>query len=196
MMRMEVGDMSTVIINAATGEIQTLIPGQKMAMKMNMDAMKKMQEQAAASQPAAAAAEFKVALTGKSETIAGYDAEEVTITSLQMTGSMWVARDFPQAAEMMKLGEKMGSGMKAGTGGGKEMNDAMAKAGISGYPMKMDIKVKQGGGEMHVVSTVTKVEEKDIDANLFTVPADYKIQDMGDMLRGATPPPVPAAPAE
>ena len=96
---------------------------------------------------------------------------------------------------MMKLGEKMGSGVKTGAVEGKEMNDAMAKAGISGYPVKIDVKVKQGGGEMQVVSTVTKVEEKDIDAALFTVPADYKIQDMGAILRGAAPD-APDAPAE
>ena len=96
MMRMEIGDMSTVIINTASGEIQTLVPGQKMAMKMNMAAMKKMQEQQAQAAPKAPADAVKVALTGKSETIAGYDAEEVTIDSPQMSGRMWVARDFPR----------------------------------------------------------------------------------------------------
>ena len=197
MMRIDMGTMTSVIMDTAKGEMISLMPAQKMAMKMDAASLAKMQEMQGQAAKPEAGGEAKIEATGKKEKIAGLEAEEYKVESAAGKGTMWIAKDFPKAKEMTEMGKKLTAKMGKGGAAGNNaaMTEAMEKKGIAGYPVKTDMEVEQGGMKMHVVSTLTSVEEKAVEADLFKVPEGYNVQDMAAMLGGGAPGGAPKAPA-
>ena len=178
-MRIDIKDMSAMIYDSADGKITTLMPAQKMAMVMTKETMAKMQ----GGEPAAAdEGEPEVKPTGKSETIAGLKAEEYTFKGAGMTGTMWVAKEFPMHKELTAMQKGMSAGNKMDPSA--RLAGAIEKATGGGYPVRMDANLDQNGQKMRVVMEVTKVEEKAVPGDAFAVPDGYTVQDMAAILGG------------
>jgi uncharacterized protein DUF4412 len=109
----------------------------------------------------------KVESTGKTETIAGYEAKGYTFTSAPATGELWMSEslqgpDFSgQARAMVQLSDP-GSG-----------TEALAKAleQVKGAPLRTTLNTPEGG----LISTTVVFELREgIPADAFTIPSDYK----------------------
>lgn len=162
-----IGAMS-VIINGTSGEMSTLMHGQKMIMKMSGSQMKDMVEKAkaaAGATPAATAEKPKG--TGKMEKIGEWDTEIFDVKMGGQSAKIWVAKSFPNAdkvkAELSKMSKSMG----------QAASDPYA-LDIPGLPVKTE--VESPLGKMTV--TITKVSEAAVDEKEFVAPTDYKAMDL------------------
>lgn len=160
-----IGQIS-MLIDGASGEVNTLMHGQKMAMKMSSAQLKAATEQGKKAAGVTGEPE-KPKSTGKSEKIGEWDAEIFDAKMGGMSAKIWVAKGFPNAdklkAELSKLSKSMGQGN----------NDAYG-LDLPGMPVKTEI--DSPVGKMTV--TVVKAVEQDVAAKEFEVPADYQKMDM------------------
>ena len=154
------GAMS-MIIDGVTGDVSTVMHGQKMVMKMGGAQLKSAVEQA--KKAGGDVAVEKPKATGTKEKIGQWDTEIFETKSGGQSGRIWVAKDFPNAAkikaEMMKMSKAMGqSAMDAAT------------MDLPGMPVKTEVETPVGKMTM----TITKAVEQPVDAAEFEVPKDYK----------------------
>jgi hypothetical protein len=161
-----IGAMS-VIINGASGEMSTLMHGQKMIMKMSGAQMKDMVEKAKAAAGTPAAAAEKPKSTGKTEKIGEWDTEIFDVKMGGQSAKIWVAKSFPNAAKVKAELSKMSKSM------GQAASDPYS-VDIPGLPVKTE--VESPLGKMTV--TITKVSEAAVDDKEFVPPADYKAMDL------------------
>ncbi len=157
-----VGQMS-MIIDGASGEISTLMHGQKMAMKMSGAQLKSAIDQ---SKKAAGTAE-KPKATGKIEKIGEWDAEIYEVNLGGMPAKIWVAAKFPNAAKLRAEMSKMSKSMGQGASDPYSLD-------IPGMPVKSEIESPLG----KMTTTVTKAVEEAVDAKEFEIPAGYQKMDM------------------
>lgn len=161
-----VGQM-TMIIDGATGDVSTVMHGQKMVMKMSGAQLKAAVEQG--KKATGAKESEKPKATGKSEKIGEWDAEIYEVKLGGMVGKIWVAKSFPNAekmkAEMSKLSKSMGQGEADPYG-----------LDLPGMPVKTELEGPAPMGKMTV--TITKAVEQAVDAKDFEIPADYQKIDM------------------
>lgn len=160
------GAMS-MIIDGTTGEMSTIMHGQKMVMKADSKMLKQAAEQA--KKAAGDTTQTKPKPTGKTEKVGEWNTEIFEVTMGGMTSKIWVAKDFPNAdkvkAEMMKVSKAMGQ------------NPADAAAmDVPGFPVKTEATLPGGQGKM--TTTVTKAVEEAVDAKEFEVPKDYQTMNL------------------
>jgi hypothetical protein len=158
------GSMS-IVVNGGSGEVSTMMHGQKMVMKMSADQMKAATAKAKEQLSAGAATE-KPKATGKTEKVGDWDAEIFEANLSGQPAKIWVAKSFPNAdklkAEMSKLSKSMG----------QASGDAYS-LDIPGMPVKTEI--NSPIGKMTV--TLTKAAEQAVDDKEFVIPADYQSMD-------------------
>jgi Domain of unknown function (DUF4412) len=100
--------------------------------------------------------------TGKTETVAGYEAEIYTWTNNGSGGTVWVAKDFPNYAKIQPQLEKMA----------KMLQDKEPDA----YALGMVVKIKPyEEGALNPVMTLVSVKEEPVDASIFEIPKDYQV---------------------
>ncbi len=154
------GAMS-MIIDGATGDVSTVMHGQKMVMKMGGAQLKSAVEQA--KKAAGDAAVEKPKATGTKEKVGEWDTEIFETKMGGQSAKIWVAKDFPNAAkmkaEMMKMSKAMGQGAMD-----------TATMDLPGMPVKTEVNTAVGKMTM----TMTKAVEQAVDAAEFEVPKDYK----------------------
>jgi hypothetical protein len=160
------GAMS-MIIDSATGDMSTIMHGQKMVMKIDAATMKQAQEQA--KQLTGGAAPEKPKATGKMEKVGEWNAEIYEFGMAGATSKVWVVKDFPNGeklkAEMMKISKNMGQ------------NPADAAAmDVPGMPVKTEVAMPIGQGKMIV--ELVKAVEQNVDAKDLEVPKDYQTMSM------------------
>jgi len=160
-----IGQMS-IIIDGASGEVNTLMHGQKMAMKMSGAQLKAAVEQSKAAAGATGETE-KPKATGKTEKVGEWDTEIYKVKMDGVPAKVWVAKGFPNAeklkAEMSKMSKSMGQG-----------SGDVYGLDLPGMPVKSEI--ESPAGKMTV--TITKAVEQAVDAKEFEIPADYQKMDM------------------
>lgn len=112
----------------------------------------------------------KISKTGKTETIAGYKADEWLFETSKMTMHLWGTTE-------------LGSGfMQAGGGKPGEGVEIPAELREKGFfPLRIVGDGKRGFSQMEA----TSVKPGSLDASLFTVPSDYKKMSMPAMMGGA-----------
>jgi hypothetical protein len=157
------GSVST-IINAATGDATSLMHAQKMAMKMNLNAM---QKQAQAAAGGAKTEPVKPKATGQTEKVGQYNAEIYEVTVNGQAVRMWSAKDYPNAKA---LKDQLNKIAKATSGG---MYDP-SQFEVPGIVVKTEINTPQG----KVTTTLTGIREEAVADTEFQTPAGYQSMDM------------------
>jgi hypothetical protein len=170
------GGSVSSIVNSATGDATTLIHAQKMAMKMNINAMQKQLQQATGQDPKNIS---KPKATGQKEKVGQYDAEIYEVSVAGQAIKMWAAKDYPNA---QALKDQMNKLAKASSGG---MFDP-AQFDVPGMVVKTEMTTPQG----KIVSTLVGVREEPVAATEFEVPAGYQSMQMPQIPQA----PAPAAP--
>ena len=140
----------------AKNTTKMVMPAQKMYMDMGaMQGM--MAQETAKSGPA------DIKLTGKKETIAGYECEHAIVTSDDGQYDVCLAKGL--GSFYMQQGP-----MGRGNAGGPP--PALARLGRDLFPLK----VQKVGGDVSM--QVTKIEKKALDASMFEVPAGFQSMSM------------------
>lgn len=169
------GAQAVMLLDMSEGEMTTLIPQQKMYMTVNIEEMRKAAEQMGATDKENEEPKFaKLTATGKTETIAGYQCEHWLMGDNQEI-DMCVAKGLGYFGMGGKLGG-FGS-MKNLVFSPKMLAAAAAHPEwvkfLSGGAFPLKITVNEGG-KVAMSMEATKIERKQLDDALFSVPADYK----------------------
>jgi len=159
--RMDINPQMSVIMNTTTGDLKTLMHDQKMYMAMNAEAIKSMIQSAGV----LPTEKPEIKSVGKKETINGFETEEYSMTQGTTVTRLWLAKDFPLFETFKKTMESM----KNGPIGQMNPQAQMDFSQLPGMPIKTVVVV---GGNT-TTSVVKSVEEKELPASDFDVPADY-----------------------
>jgi hypothetical protein len=158
---------ATIIMNTTTGDMTTLLHAQKMALKMNRnDAQKQAGLDASKME--------KPKDTGVSEKVGQWTAEIYEFNVAGMTGKIWAAKDFPNAAALKEQLLKL----SAANSGGFDPN----KMDVPGIVVKTQLTTPAGP----MTTTLIKAEEAPVAASEFTIPTGYN-----EMKMPTTPTPAP-----
>ncbi len=113
---------------------------------------------------------IKVTPANETKKIAGYKCRKYLVEMMMTKGEYWVSKDITEYDEMKKLAENMKKFMKK--------NPMLDQIGVGGMMDKMDgfpVMTKMTTMGMTNISTLKKMEKKDLDKSLFIVPKDYKL---------------------
>lgn len=172
------GGSALVLMNFKTGEMTTYtaVQGQKIAMKMNLDDLKKQQEAGQKMLGVDPAKIEKPKATGTKEKVGDFDTEIFEMSAGPLTSKLWVAKDFPNAQVIKDQMAKVTAGM-----GGAGMDPS--KMDIPGMVVKSEVTTP--GGKMTI--TLVKAKEEDVDEKEFAKPEGYTEMEMPKL-------PIPQAP--
>jgi hypothetical protein len=186
---------SRVEMTSSRGQMVLVTDPQKQTMYMMMPEQKTYMERPLASPPGPvtkdAPAEPQVVRTGRTDTIAGFQCEHVTITTERGTADACMTR---QLGAVPAMGAGMRRGM-GGQGGGAGGAGAGARGGAMGGSWRAALDAQPDLGfplrvenDGRTVWEVTKVERRTLDPALFTVPAGYQQMQMPMGSPGGQPP--------
>jgi hypothetical protein len=180
------GNMST-IMDLGAGDSTTLLHQQKIAMKISPVQMQGMMQQMKGrlNSSDTNAAPPKLQDTGKTETVGGYAAEIYTWTNNNSNsgGTVWVAKNFPNYAEIKTQLDKLN---KSPMG---QMSKGMAPD-MSALP-GMVVKTKAEVQGQEITMTLISAQEEPVDASVFEIPKDYQEMNAPAMPAQSIPAPVP-----
>jgi len=131
-------------------------------------AMGKSQDEAAGNDEPA-----KVRRTGKAKKILGYACEQYLIAQGDMETEIWGTKDLRDLSSSLAraLGEER-------AGQGEAWNDELTRLGV--YPLVANSRI---GGVVVEAQEVVKIDRRALAGDLFTLPAGYKKQSVGDILK-------------
>jgi hypothetical protein len=161
--RCDMGPMSTV---ANGNDITMLMHAQKIAMKLPTAAIN------ATKSDSNSGPRQVLQPTGRKEKINGFDTEEFVHDnpSLKATTHLWIAKNFPDQAEIMKMLKSFVSPAM------QQMTQAIR--GVSpddypGMPIRTEVESHLMGKPSKTVVTLVSVKKESIDDAVFSIPADY-----------------------
>ena len=160
-MRTDNGTETSVIMDAKSGDMITLMHEQKMMIKSNVNDLKAAAAALPKDTPGVTVTEPKITATGKKEKVQGYDCEIYTMESMGSTVKLWVAKDYPGYAKLQKELSVM---EKLGTPG------AAKPPALPGMTLKTEFE-QQG---LKFVTSLVSLKEEAVDESIFAVPAGYK----------------------
>jgi hypothetical protein len=168
--RADIAQQVSTITDGATGETVTLMHGQKSYMRMSAERSKallqQLQKLQGAAQPGTAATPPKLTPTGRKEKVDKYDCEVFTWSTGGANVTYWIARDFPNFAQVNAVLEKTQNSGIAAVGKGM----LPSSADFPGMPVKTEMTING----QKVTTTIVSVTEEPVDAAAFEVPKDYK----------------------
>ena len=174
------GGNVTTLMDFKSGDMVTLMHQQKMAMKMNMNDVKKQQEAGQKALGIDPSKMEKPKATGEKEKIGEYDAEIFEMNQGGMQAKLWVAKDFPNAQsikdQMMKLSASMG-------GAGFDPS----KIDVPGMVVKSEVSTPIG----KMVVTLVRAKEEPVADSEFKQPEGYQEMKMPALPGAGAPPPAP-----
>jgi len=157
-----IGGNMSMLIDLASGQITTLMHGQKMLVKMKIADAKKAAEQ---KQPGLDLTKIEPPkATGQKEKIGEWNCEIYDVNMGGMTGRMWVTKDFPNYKAVMEQMNKINAAMSAGMG--IDPN----KLQLDGMTVKSEMSTQLG----KMTTLLVKVTETAVPDSEFAAPADYK----------------------
>lgn len=160
-MRTDNGTETSVIMDAKSGDMITLMHEQKMMMKSNLNDLKAAAAALPKDTPGVTITEPKIAATGKKEKVQGYDCEIYTMEAMGTMTKLWVAKDYPGYEKLQKQLSVM---EKLGTPG------ASKPPALPGMTLKTEFE-QQG---LKFVTSLVSLKEEAVDGSIFNVPAGYK----------------------
>jgi hypothetical protein len=174
-MRNEFGEATVSIIDLDAGRIITLMPAIKTYFVRTLAQLK---EQAAAFKMA----EPKVSVekTDETEEINGYNCRKYVVR-LEVLGNVtvseqWMTTEAKGVEDIHKFQEKMGEVFKElpQYTADLDVKKEFAEEGL--FPIKTVTHIQSPSGEVTATMTVTKIEEGDIDDEVFKIPSGYAEQ--------------------
>jgi hypothetical protein len=111
--------------------------------------------------------------TGRTEKINGFDTEEYVHENptLKATTHFWIAKDFPDKTEIMKVLTAMQTPMT---------KQLMQSAGTvlpedyPGLPIRTEVESNLMGKPSKTIVTIVSIKKEAVDDSVFVVPADYR----------------------
>lgn len=116
----------------------------------------------------------RITPTDERKTIAGYSCRKYLVEMMMSQGEYWVTQDVAAFGKLMQIGEKMQQMLGRNPMLGR-MNVAGMMKQLSGFPVQTRMAVMG----VTQITTLTRIEERDLDDALFRVPDSYTIQKMG-----------------
>ncbi len=176
MIRNDMGDKMTAIINADAGDIQMFMHDQKKLIRMNAEALKGVGAMAGKFLGDGAPAKPKA--TGEKVKVGEWDTEVYTWESKMGTAKFYLAKDFPKYAELNKAMDKIS----------KSMANPMAAM----FPSATDFPGMSVKSEMTMMGKVTTTElvsakEESVPADAFKAPEGYTEMKLPMFPGGGTP---------
>jgi len=165
--RIDVNPKSSMIVDAKTGEVITLIPEQKAVMRLSPG------------KAAALANKARILLkdtdtslevatpkpTGKKEKINGYEAEEYVAETPKYRATYWVAKSYPDHQTILRQMKLLQNSAFASVR--KPMPEYYD---FPGLPIRTKIKIQ---GQAEATTTISSISQDSIPDSQFVVPADY-----------------------
>jgi hypothetical protein len=179
--RLDMGTQMSMIMDSAAGNTLTIMHEQKMLMKSDAAQMKaavEMAKKSASAQTAAGTAPAKPEATGQKEKVGDYECEIYTWKSAYGSTKMWIAKDFPNFAELNQISDEMQK-----TLGGAATGMAPAAADLPGMVMKTEAEAMGQKTHMELVSA----KEEAVDDKAFEKPEGYQEMAMPSLPSGAAP---------
>jgi len=176
-----VGGNITTVMDFKSGEMVTFMHAQKLAMKMNLNDMKKQQEAAQKAQGIDLDKIEKPKATGQTEKVGEYNAEIFEMNLGGMTAKFWVSKDYPNAKAINEQMKKLTSGMA-------QMGFDPNKFDLPGLVVKTEMGTP--AGKMTV--TVVSAKETPVADSEFTRPEGYQEMTMPSLPGAGAPPAAPA----
>ncbi len=174
-MRNEFGEASVSIVDLDAGRIITLMPALKTYIARTLAELK---EQAAAFKMAQP--KVSVEKTDETEEINGYNCQKFVVR-VEVLGNVtvteqWMTTEAEGIEAVHQFQEKMGEVFK-------ELPQYTADLGVKRkfaeeglFPIKTVVHMQGPGGEVTSTMTVTKIEEGDLDDEVFEIPEGYTEQ--------------------
>ena len=176
------GGNVTTLMDFKTGDMVTLMHQQKLAMKMNINEVKKQQEAGQKALGMDPSKMEKPKATGEVENVGEYKSEIFEINQGGMQARLWVAKDFPNAQSIKDQMAKLTASM-----GGAGFDPS--KMDVPGMVVKSEVSTPVG----KMVVTLIKATEEAVDEKEFTQPDGYQEMKM-PALPGVPAPAAPEAP--
>jgi hypothetical protein len=173
--RFELGNGSIMITNLDTMTMYNVDPGTGTYMEMKMDELA-MPENLQGIDPEAfqlmmeaMGQGVRVTETNEAKTINGYKCRKYNVSFMGMNSDYWASKDVKAYAEMREIASNAAKGLEKSPML-RQLNvmDIMNK--IDGFPVQIVMRIM--GGE--TVSTLRKVEQRELPADLFRVPEGYR----------------------
>lgn len=192
------GDPNAMIIHLPTGNL-TIIDGDKkiytqaslqdlMAMRDKMKAsmkermksmpeeMRKNIEKMIEEQEAAQNKPLKLEATGKKDKVGGYACTYYTWEGPDGTGQACIADKLPVSTKAFQKDAKalIAAMKKAGAGSSAAASLVELQLADKGFPVKSSRSISMGPQKIEIVSTLDKIEKKDVPASKLKAPKDFK----------------------
>ncbi len=174
--RMDMGNESSVILDLESGDMTTIMHGQKMAMTMSGGQLQSMTKMAM--QQADASEHGELVPTGKTEVINGFNTSQYLSKGDEMDAEYWIAEDLANAKVLTK---RFASLSKTLNESSPAPSVAMDPDKFPGFPIRTIIKTGDG---QTVISTISRIEEAEVPASAFEIPADYQSMRMPNIPMG------------
>ena len=167
--RADIAPPLSTITDGATGEVVTLMHGQKTFMRIPADRgralLEQMQKQQAAAQPTPATPPTLTPL-GKKEKVENYECELFKWDASALSATYWIAKDYPKYPEILAAMDKIQN-----AGLAVLARSMTPKPGdFPGMPVKTELTI----AGQKVTTTLVSVTEENLDPALFAIPAEYK----------------------
>lgn len=163
--RMDMGQQMTIFADSTTGGMTMLMHAQKMMMKMDAEAMKKMAAMAGGALGAAGGPPAKPTATGQKEKVGEYETEIFTWKGEIGEGKFWVAKDFKGFEELNKIQDKLAKAM-----GNPVANVTPQQTDFPGMVIKSEITI----AGKKVLAELVSAKEEPVADSAFEVPAGYQ----------------------
>ena len=111
----------------------------------------------------------QVTPTPQTRTINGYACRKYLVNFMMAESEYWLSSDIPAAREARELGSALADALGRNPML-KQMNVAAMFKDLDGFPVETTVRVMQG----QVTTTVIKIEQKELAADLFRVPPGYR----------------------
>ena len=188
--RIDANPKSSMIVDAKSGEVITLIPQQKGVLRLSPEKAKNFANKARTLLKDTDTS-LEIATpkpTGRKEKINGYEAEEYVAETPKYRASYWVAKSYPGYQAILRQLKLL-------------QNKVFATArkplpeyyDFPGLPIRTKIKLQ---GQEEATTTITSVSQAPIPDSEFAVPADYAEIKLPNLDLHEKPPAPPLAPAD
>jgi hypothetical protein len=175
-MRVEPGDGKIIIVDYDSMTMCSLDPGSKTYSELNLNDIPGLPPGASAADREKmmqfmGGLEMRVTPTDETKVIEGYQCRKYLLNMMMLRGVYWVSKDVKGYRELRALGTRMMS-ISEKNPMFRQMNVAGMIDKLDGFPVRTENSLMGGT----VVSTLKRVEQKDLDPALFKVPKDYVLK--------------------
>lgn len=169
------------ITDAATGEVITLMHAQKSYLRITPEQTRVMMERMQKLSGAHAGNESpKLQPTGRKEKVGEWETEVFTAKVGEMEITYWIAKDFPNYAQLLESMTKI----QQISLGGLNKNLGPDPKEFQGMPVKTEINL----GKKKITTTIVSVKEEPVNPAVFELPKDYKEISLPSLPDASNPP--------